>query len=213
MSRTTSWLQFPTGDQYKQFFQLYEDGRYQQKPIFVTTDSVLHVYHLIFDKLLRSRRQISDRRSEEPDHGACQGDAGAVRRGEGHGGRGRRRSGTWAYFSVAAKLIDPSFSVPAAVQTEVNTDLAQIAAHASIGASAVMGIDGSDVYLEDFTQYVPRGHYTRSDELKRYFSTMMWFGRMTFRLKSVDETRSALLLTQALQNAKAGDRMRQRCGR
>ena len=45
---------FPTGDQYKQFYQLYEDGRYEQKPVFVSTNSVLHVYHLIFDKLLRS---------------------------------------------------------------------------------------------------------------------------------------------------------------
>ena len=45
--------QFPTGDQYKQFFQLYEDARYDQKPVFVTTDSVLHVYHMIFAKTLR----------------------------------------------------------------------------------------------------------------------------------------------------------------
>ena len=44
------------------------------------------------------------------------------------------------YLSVAAKLIDPSFSVPAAVQTEVNAERAQIAAPVSIGAAAVMRI-------------------------------------------------------------------------
>jgi hypothetical protein len=37
---------------------------------------------------------------------------------------------------------------------------------------------------EDYTQYIPRGHYTLSDELRRYFKSMMWYGRMTFRLKT-----------------------------
>src|SRR5690242_21531626 len=46
---------------------------------------------------------------------------------------------------------------------------------------------------------------TRSDDLKRYFKTMMWFGRITFRLRDADETRSALLLTQVLRTAKSGD--------
>jgi hypothetical protein len=67
-----------------------------------------------------------------------------------------------------------------------------------------MGVDGSE-FMEDFSQYVPRGHYTRSEPLKQYFRTMMWYGRLTFRLKSADETRSALLLTQALQSAKSGN--------
>ena len=38
----------------KQFYQLYESIRYEDNPVFVSTDSVLHVYHLMFDKLLRS---------------------------------------------------------------------------------------------------------------------------------------------------------------
>jgi hypothetical protein len=46
--------QFPSGEQYLQFYQLYEDGRYSEKPVFVTTDSLLHVYHLMFDKVLRT---------------------------------------------------------------------------------------------------------------------------------------------------------------
>src|SRR5690606_15389028 len=29
----------------------------------------------------------------------------------------------------------------------------------------------------DYTQMVPRGHYTKSEPLKRYFQTMMWLGR------------------------------------
>jgi hypothetical protein len=198
--------QFPDGDQYKQFFQLYEDGRYGEKPIFVTTDSVLHIYHLIFDKLLRDTEtkylipDLQNLTSALVNETQQQYNEA---KGTGAEGAALRNLG---YLSVAAKLIDPNFNVPAEVADAVNTDLQQIAAHASLGASAVMALGGGgDEYLEDFTQYVPRGHYTRSEDLERYFRTMMWFGRITFRLKSVDETRSALLLTQALQTAKAGD--------
>jgi hypothetical protein len=63
------------------------------------------------------------------------------------------------------------------------------------------------MFGEDYTQYIPRGHYTRSEELERYFKSMMWYGRMTFRLTTDDpevgraETRSALLLVHALRTA------------
>ncbi len=33
-------------------------------------------------------------------------------------------------------------------------------------------------YKEDYTQFKPRGHYTRSVELEAYFRAMMWFGRI-----------------------------------
>ena len=65
---------------------------------------------------------------------------------------------------------------------------------------------------EDYTQYIARGHYTLSEELTRYFKSMMWYGRMTFRLKAKDpevgkeETRSALLLVQALKDASVDGR-------
>ena len=64
---------------------------------------------------------------------------------------------------------------------------------------------------EDYTQYIPRGHYTRSEALKAYFKSMMWYGRMTFRLKTAnpeigkEETRSAILLVYALNSARIGD--------
>jgi hypothetical protein len=34
----------------------------------------------------------------------------------------------------------------------------------------------------DFSQFKPRGHYTDSVELERYFRAMMWMGRIDFRL-------------------------------
>jgi len=39
------------------------------------------------------------------------------------------------------------------------------------------------IYQEDYSQYVPRGHYTKSEKLKNYFKVMMWYGRMTALIK------------------------------
>ncbi|MRR31500.1 DUF3160 domain-containing protein, partial [bacterium] len=54
---------------------------------------------------------------------------------------------------------------------------------------------------EDYSQYTPRGHYTLSPALEKYFKSMMWFGRMTFRLKDRVETQRALLMIQAMRTA------------
>jgi len=43
----------PVSGQYREFYQIYEQNRYETVPLFITTDSVYHVYHLIFDKMLR----------------------------------------------------------------------------------------------------------------------------------------------------------------
>ncbi|MGM0682080.1 MAG: DUF3160 domain-containing protein [Thermodesulfobacteriota bacterium] len=39
------------------------------------------------------------------------------------------------------------------------------------------------IYQEDYSQYIPRGHYTKSEKLKNYFQAMIWYGRMTALIK------------------------------
>lgn len=197
--------QFPKEFQHKQFFQLYEDGRYDSQPVFVTTDSVLHVYHLIFDKILRSTETnflIAD--LEKLTGGLLQASQAQYDQLKGTDGENAARRNV-AYFAVAARLLDPNAAVPAYVQTEVAQELQQIDRHEGLTPSAVMAIGNPDEFVEDYGQYKPRGHYTRSEALSRYFRAMMWYGRITFRLKSVEETKSALLMTEALQSAQAGD--------
>jgi hypothetical protein len=38
----------------REFFTVYELARYANVPVFVTSDSLLHTYHLLFDKVLRT---------------------------------------------------------------------------------------------------------------------------------------------------------------
>lgn len=41
-------------------------------------------------------------------------------------------------------------------------------------------------YKEDYSQYIPRGHYTKNERLKAYFRTMMWFGRINFSVADTE---------------------------
>jgi hypothetical protein len=73
------------------------------------------------------------------------------------------------------KLVETE--VPAAVAREVQEELAHVEKHAGFAKSPLFH------YKEDYSQYVPRGHYTRSERLKKYFKALMWYGRLTFLIK------------------------------
>lgn len=180
---------------WRQFDAVYEATRYAEQPVFVTTDAVLHIYHLVFDKLLRdleretlapAARQLTARLV-----------AGAQKQVKALGGTpleaDARRA--LAYLAVAQKLADPAASVPPEVGQVVAAELKLIEAHAGTAPSPIFAASG---LLEDYSQYVPRGHYTRSETLKRYFRTLTWLGRINLRVQKADETRTAALITHLL---------------
>lgn len=188
----------------KEFFTVYEQARYANVPIFVTSDSLLHVYHLLFDKTLRTaetKHFVQLLRDLNPAV-LARADAQYQELRTTPWEDAARR--TVAYFGVATRLLEPDAEVPAYAADLVGAELALIDGAAGIAPSPLFpGLD----FGEDYSQYIPRGHYTKSDELKAYFRAMMWYGRMTFRLKTDNpevgraETRSALLVVQALRTA------------
>ena len=199
-------------DYHDEFFSLYESNRYDYIPSFITTDSILHNYHLMFDFLLKqieeknlvgelkqlSANMLSESLNQYNNLKGTEWENAAKR--------------NVGFFTVGSKLLDPSIEIPAIVANEVNQELALIEAHQGIEKSPVMNIgSGQDTVIntpqgpqslealkEDYSQYIPRGHYDKTDQLKNYFKSMMWYGRLTFRMKNEDEVKSALLITLAL---------------
>ncbi len=57
-------------------------------------------------------------------------------------------------------------------------------------------------YCEDYSQYLPIGHYTSSEKLKRYFKAMTWLSRMTFKIRGENWTKQAILLSDVVKSAK-----------
>jgi Protein of unknown function (DUF3160) len=198
----------PLAGEFREFYQIYEGGRYMEMPMFVTTDSVFHVYHLIFDKMLRDLETgyfIASLRSLTSAMLASTSNQYGSLRGTSLADPALRNV---AYFAVADKLLGLSDHFPSEASDMVNAELALINAGSATTYSPIW--DRPDLtqdmrLIEDYSQYIPRGHYTRSEDLKMYFKAMMWYGRLTFRQADDFETRRALLLVQALRSAVASD--------
>ncbi len=188
---------------YEQIYQIYQYADESGIPAFVTTDAVLHAFHILYDYSLRLaeiEHFIADLESltaamletAEADYAATDTSVQEAARQN------------LAFFAVAARLLTPDADVPRPVRDVVEEELTLIEAHGGIDFSPIFG------YREDYSQYVPRGHYTRNENFERYFQAMMWYGRMAFHLTNPDdpeaarrETRGALLIVRALHNAEA----------
>jgi len=189
---------------YEQIYQIYQQADEAGIPAFVTTDAVLHSFHILYDYALRLaeiEHFIADLEAlnaamlevAEADYAATEASVQEAARQN------------LAFFAVATKLLTPDADVPAPVRDVVQEELALIEAHEGITLSPIFG------YREDYSQYVPRGHYTRNEDFERYFRAMMWYGRMAFHLTNPQdpeaarrETRGALLIVRALHNTQAG---------
>ena len=198
--------------------QPYETLREQGIPIFVTSDTLLHLYHIQFNEILKRLEEeeffdelidvslaMMERAAQDYESFTDADLQEAARRNV-------------AYFAVALKLLQTptegydeekgkqeieqwnmehpwdqkifkplrkvEFDIPDSVRDEVGQEIKNIEAHEGFKPSAIFNSpDSTNPYKEDYSQYVPRGHYTRSEALKRYFKAAMWYGRMAFLLK------------------------------
>jgi hypothetical protein len=198
----------PVPGEFREFYQIYEGGRYMDMPIFITTDSVYHVYHLLFDKMLRDLETgyfVADLKSLSSTMLAAASAQYQSLQGSSLAEPALRNA---AYFGVADRLLGLSDAIPPEAQSLVDAELALINAANGAAVSPIWDrpdLPADEKLIEDYSQYIPRGHYTRSEDLKMYFKAMMWYGRLTFRLNDDFETRRALLLVQALRSAAASD--------
>ena len=83
-----------------------------------------------------------------------------------------------AYLIVPLKILDPNYQLPSeipeiAVQM-ASEELTRIEEHSAMVRSSILR------FIEDYTQYKPRGYYTYNETLKRYFKSVMFLGRMYF---------------------------------
>ena len=71
-----------------------------------------------------------------------------------------------------------TISLPSDVGTLIENELQLIEQHGGRTDSPIFG------FMLDYSQFIPRGHYTRTDRLRRYFQGMMWYGLVPFPLDS-----------------------------
>ncbi|GAH54359.1 unnamed protein product, partial [marine sediment metagenome] len=87
------------------------------------------------------------------------------------------------------KTINPAYKVGYGLNDLVNKEIKNIESHKGLRFRELLtyvknpSLGQNPYAYEDYSQYVPRGHYTRNEKFKKYFKTMMWYGRIDFKLK------------------------------
>lgn len=179
---------------WSEFFDLYEQNRYLQVPVFVTTDSMMHTYHLYFALLQKnteshyltdltgkfSSRMYEDSLAQYQELAGTEWEDAALK--------------NVAFFAVGAELMGQEVAdLPTGAKTIAGQEQQLILDAQSVEESPLTGD------LEDYSQYKPRGYYEGNEELEQYFRAMMWYGRRNFAQTNETQNREALLMTLALQ--------------
>ncbi len=186
-----------------EFYTPYEKARYNYQPLFITTDSLLHTFHLAFGKVLRTAETESFYPLILSLNAAALAEADRAYTALKGTDWEQAALHTVAYLGMASRLAVQEPKIPAYAKPLVDPDYA--------AAMAAQGISPSKIFPEleqgeDWSQYKPRGYYTNSEQLSNYFRAMMWYGRLTFRLSKPEETKAAILLTLAIRTAKMSNR-------
>ncbi len=164
-------------DNYENFYNFLKN---KEMPVFITSATLLHYYHIIFDQILKNTEEkyfyqdVLDLTKYFRDYYLSK-----YKKSRGIKKEVYKRN--LIYFSVPYAILDETSldeiknlkKVYPVVQKELNL----IKHHRGFEYSPLF------IYKEDYSQYVPRGHYTASEKLKKYFLSMMWYGRMTMLIK------------------------------
>lgn len=188
----------PSGQ--KQLFYIYEDNEYKDYPTFVTTDSVLHTYHIFYDYMLRTlENEKLIGLSEELTDSMLKGSLEAYGQMRDQDLK-KAQLKNIAYFTVAQMLLGREVpgNIPQEARELADLEMEKITTKAGFVDSEIFP------FQMDYSQYVPRGHYTRSEDLERYFLAMMWYGQVPFPLyvnediRNLEQTLQALLITETI---------------
>lgn len=176
---------------YQQPFTIYESNQYIFENSFVTTDSVIHLYNIIYLGLLENM-EAKDLRSKllAMTEGLLQTalddldeDPASIRNA--------------ALFYTGLRLLGHDADVPAEVEEVSDAEMKNIEGE----AIAISNITGARV---DYSMFKVRGNYTKSEDLKSYFKANMLYSQNFFRVldfsnePEYEAIRSAILLSRLL---------------
>ena len=187
---------------HSQLFHVYEQNDYSNFPSFVTTDLYLQLYHLYIDCMLRELEEyhllpLMTEFSKEMRDIMKVNYQGAPDDSE----EGRIAWRNRQFFDVAYHLFTGK---PMENMNDYCTEQEEI-------EKCLQAKNTTSGLLMDYMGDIPfayslfraRGHYTRSDALKRYFHGMMWLQTAPMGLKHDTEVKQAVMMAFALKQSKS----------
>ena len=178
---------------YKQVFEAYLKGTV---PFFITSDSLLNAYHVLYEesvlrlenanagKLPEILRTIHDNLSTVGEKWKASPVLAAA---------AQKRAGI--IIGVGLRLLDDSYrtgdkELDAIIEREVK----KVVEAKAREMPAWLGKADSTFLGLDYSRYKPRGFYTNSERLKRYFRSVAWLQSIPFRVSKDEELVAVLML-------------------
>jgi hypothetical protein len=153
------------------FSAAYDGQVYSGTPVFVTTDAIYDAWHLVFDRVLRAvetNRLLP--RLEDLVRGML-----ANARSQAIELQGTPLADPAARVVTLLQLAGHELGLEVGALDDIGrAELALIDAHDQLARSPLLGTD------IDYSLYTPRGHYTRTRALTRYFLAMSVLGQTAF---------------------------------
>ena len=192
---------------------LYRNLSYiKSLPVFITTDLAAHSQHLIFDRML----QYTEENNFLPEMLELTNEFIRLLK-ERTDAPEQIREQAIHYFEVPQVIMktapvktesgdyqDPWTYVPRS-EEEILTTLSNYSEEVKEDYNQIMdampGLEAIFKEDEDFSQYRPRGHYTKNPLLETYFRATMWYGHLHFSItkpRSDEPTPEAILQKEAV---------------
>ena len=175
----------------REYRQIFEPYIFSKMPVFVTSDTVLNAYHVLFEESLAAME-----RSQAVRIGAV------LERvwGNLENRRARLVVGV-ALGLLGGELAGVKDDELALIRAEVD----RVEAAMGYSKPAWLGPAEPDFLAIDYTRFKPVGFYTRDQAMRRYFRALSWLQAIPFRLADDEELRAMAAIGAAID----GDDWRQ----
>ena len=225
-----------TNQGYRQIFEPYLNPK---SSIFITTDTVLSAFHVLFRQSMADMEQVNAKRALDilkliwskitPDEEKIKNSSGGksedkkVRENRSEEldtndleqnftqllNAARRRA--QIVIAVAVKLLgDTEINFDEHLRVIVENEVSQIISGEGIKMPEWTGVSDSEFLTFDYSLYRPHGLYTQSELLRRYFMVLTWFQSIPFRVENDEELLAILILGKTLNASYAEDFLKQK---
>lgn len=178
------------------FKQIFEAYKISGMPFFVTSDSLLNAYHVLYEEsILRLEQANAQKLPDVLRFILARLDAATAGIGE-HGeltAAAKRRA--TIVLGTALKLLEDDVQISdAGTMATIADEVARIVKAQAVMKPDWLGPPEPDFMYLDYNRYKVRGFYTESERLARYFRAMAWLQSIPFRVRQDDELLSILML-------------------
>ena len=187
--------------EYRQVFDPYIGG---DTPRFITADSLLNAFHVVFEESVFRMEQANARKlplilADIEKHlpaaeKALADDAELTKKA------GRRAR---VFLGTAMALLDPK-ALPADADDRklVEAEVKRVTAATGTEKPDWLGPPDKGFMALDYSRFKPRGFYTRTPKTEAYFRAVSWLQAIPWRVDKDEEFAAILLLAHAYKEAK-----------